>query len=151
MAETPLSLASQLQLIDEMYARYRLSPESVDESWRRAFSDGGDGARGAVPVLDLQAYAGAVPTAPPGVAPFVDSTRAQESTALVHAYRVRGHLEATLDPLGTYSRDAHPELDSKSHGFTEADRDRLVSPGGLVGATPQPLSQLVEQIGRAHV
>jgi 2-oxoglutarate dehydrogenase E1 component len=146
MAETPLSLASQLQLIDEMYARYRLSPESVDESWRRAFADGADGAQGAIPVLDLQAYAGARAGAVPAPAPFVDGTRAQEATALVHAYRVRGHLEATLDPLGTYRREAYPELDPKSHGFTEGDRDRLVSPGGLVGAAPQPLSQLVEHL-----
>src|SRR3546814_8715310 len=43
---------------------------------------------------------------------------------LIRAYRVRGHLEADLDPLGLKAIEPHPELDPKSYGFTEADMDR---------------------------
>lgn len=40
---------------------------------------------------------------------------------LIHAFRVRGHLMADLDPLGFAPREQHPELDPESYGLTEAD------------------------------
>src|SRR5260370_32417722 len=36
---------------------------------------------------------------------------------LIRAYRVRGHLEADLDPLGLENRGPYPELDFRSYGF----------------------------------
>jgi 2-oxoglutarate dehydrogenase E1 component len=45
---------------------------------------------------------------------------------LVHAYRVRGHTLADLDPLELRPRQPHPELDPESYGFCEADLDREV-------------------------
>ncbi|MEM7442436.1 MAG: 2-oxoglutarate dehydrogenase E1 component [Pseudomonadota bacterium] len=53
----------------------------------------------------------------------MDSIWAQR---LVRAYRVRGHLEADLDPLGLVERRRHPELDPMTYGFTEADWDRTI-------------------------
>ncbi|MBV8119963.1 MAG: 2-oxoglutarate dehydrogenase E1 component, partial [Alphaproteobacteria bacterium] len=43
---------------------------------------------------------------------------------LMRAYRVRGHLEADLDPLGLEERGPYPELDYRSYGFTGEDLDR---------------------------
>jgi 2-oxoglutarate dehydrogenase E1 component len=40
---------------------------------------------------------------------------------LIRAYRIRGHLEADLDPLGLEAPGAHPELDPATYGFTDAD------------------------------
>ena len=45
---------------------------------------------------------------------------------LIRSYRVRGHLEANLDPLGLISRELHRELDPATYGFTEADLDRPI-------------------------
>ncbi len=45
---------------------------------------------------------------------------------LIRAYRVRGHLEADLDPLGLDKRGPYPELDYRSYGFGEADLDREI-------------------------
>ena len=45
---------------------------------------------------------------------------------LIRAYRVRGHLEADLDPLGLDKRGPYPELDYRSYGFSEADLDREI-------------------------
>src|SRR5919206_552813 len=59
-----------------------------------------------------------------------DSIRALQ---LVRSYRVRGHLEADLDPLGLDKRGHHPELDFRSYGFSEADLDREIFIGGLLG------------------
>lgn len=41
-------------------------------------------------------------------AAVLDSVRA---LMLIRIYRVRGHLEASLDPLGLEKREPHPELD----------------------------------------
>ena len=44
-----------------------------------------------------------------------DSIRALQ---LIRSYRVRGHLEADLDPLGLKPILPHAELDPKTYGFT---------------------------------
>ena len=60
----------------------------------------------------------------------LDSIRA---LMLIRAYRVRGHLQATLDPLGLQKREPHPELDYRSYGFTEADLDRQIFIDNVLG------------------
>ena len=52
-----------------------------------------------------------------------DSIRAQ---MLIHAYRVRGHTEARLDPLGLRAIDPHPDLDPATYGFSKEDLDRPI-------------------------
>ena len=42
---------------------------------------------------------------------------------LIHAFRSRGHLVATLDPLGE-PREPYPGLNPATYGLTEADMDR---------------------------
>lgn len=78
------------------------------------------------------AAATATPAAAPAPGTFViddlkratrDSIAAQR---LIRAYRVRGHLEADLDPLGLQKPTQHPELDPAFYGVTEADMDRRV-------------------------
>ena len=69
------------------------------------------------------------------------SLRATASTAgsssrrkvqqLVNLYRVRGHLMANLDPLGTVAPALHPELDPLTHGITIFDLDRSFVVEGL--------------------
>ncbi len=95
---------------------------------------------------DLGVKAEVVP-APPVVAPAVGASAAapaagaaisradalKESAAafLMDAYRVRGHLVADLDPLGS-RRDPQTDLDPANYGLTGADLDRpLASQGGM--------------------
>ncbi|QNT77680.1 2-oxoglutarate dehydrogenase E1 component [Entomobacter blattae] len=48
---------------------------------------------------------------------------------LVRAYRVNGHLEAQLDPLGLQRSQVHPDLALQTYGFSEHDLDRPVFTG----------------------
>ena len=51
---------------------------------------------------------------------------------LVNAYRVRGHLFAEIDPLGT-PPEAAPELELSNFGLTEADYDLPFPTVGMTG------------------
>ena len=61
---------------------------------------------------------------------------------MINAYRVRGHLIADLDPLGSEPH-FHPELDPETYGLTIWDLDREFLTGSLgeaigEGPTPSP-------------
>ena len=52
---------------------------------------------------------------------------------LIRSYRIRGHLEADLDPLGLIKRELHRELDPATYGFGENDWDRPILIFGSLG------------------
>ncbi len=68
----------------------------------------------------------------PGVAGAPTAEIAKEAAVLqlINAYRVRGHLIADLDPLGS-EPSYHPELDPATYGLTIWDLDREFLTGTL--------------------
>ena len=68
------------------------------------------------------------------------TVRVQE---IIHAYRVRGHLMADIDPL-EYHQRMHPDLDVLQHSLTLWDLDREFATGGFGG---RPLMKLREILG----
>ncbi|MEK7404318.1 MAG: multifunctional oxoglutarate decarboxylase/oxoglutarate dehydrogenase thiamine pyrophosphate-binding subunit/dihydrolipoyllysine-residue succinyltransferase subunit, partial [Acidobacteriota bacterium] len=85
----------------------------------------------------------------PGVAGERTSEIAKEAAVLqlINAYRVRGHLIADFDPLGS-EPGYHPELDPATYGLTIWDLDRHFLTGTLAEAigegAPQPVATLRE-------
>jgi len=139
--------------IAELYARFLEHPDSVDESWRRFFADLGDDASAARTELRGPVWARPGPRIIGNGATAVgevdeaavrqaasDSIRALN---LIRAYRVRGHLEADLDPLGLEKRGPYPELDYRGYGFTEADFDREIFINNLFGRERATLPEIV--------
>ncbi|MBE1524260.1 2-oxoglutarate dehydrogenase E1 component [Nesterenkonia lutea] len=61
---------------------------------------------------------------------------------LIHSYRVRGHLMASVDPL-EYQMRSHPDLDIESHGLTLWDLDREWPTGGFGGKSMLPLRNIL--------
>jgi 2-oxoglutarate dehydrogenase E1 component len=74
-----------------------------------------------------------------------DAAKQAAVMQLIHYYRVRGHLAATLDPLGS-QREAHPELDPATYGLTMWDMEREFLTGnlGAQGQGPQSIATLRE-------
>ncbi|MGQ0584231.1 MAG: 2-oxoglutarate dehydrogenase E1 component [Reyranella sp.] len=75
-------------------------------------------------------------------APFAGKTEAEIRAAahdtsraflLIRSYRIRGHLEADLDPLGLVRQERHRELDPATYGFGEADWERPILIFGSLG------------------
>ena len=50
-----------------------------------------------------------------------DSVRA---IMMIRAYRIRGHLNADLDPLQLLKKEYAPELDPKTYGFSDKDLNK---------------------------
>jgi 2-oxoglutarate dehydrogenase E1 component len=122
------------EFIAELYSRYLEDPAAVDESWRRFFAEFGDDAAAVhaeragppwgqplPPILGPETAPSVAVNGAAVQQAAIDSIRALN---LIRSYRVRGHLEADLDPLGLEQRRAHNELDYHTWGFTEGDLDR---------------------------
>ncbi len=151
--------------LSDLYARWVASPGSVDPSFADLFAALNDEARSVL--LDAEgaswaprhvsfedgepaAKKPAKPGAPLTIA--VEPSLAQARAAildsiralmLIRVYRVRGHLEAKLDPLGLQVPKHHPELDLTSYGFTEADLDRPIFIDFVLGLETATLRQIV--------
>ena len=77
----------------------------------------------------------------------LDSIRA---IMLIRAYRIRGHLVADVDPLGSRDDSYHPELDPKSYGFTDADLDRPIFIDNVLGLQVASVRQILELVKRTY-
>ena len=61
---------------------------------------------------------------------------------LIRVFRVLGHLQADINPLG-HNWKYHPELDPAKYGFTVWDLDREFGTGGLGGKDVLPLREIL--------
>ncbi|WP_422025555.1 2-oxoglutarate dehydrogenase E1 component [Roseovarius sp.] len=77
----------------------------------------------------------------------LDSVRA---LMLIRAYRIRGHLAATLDPLGLRDHGYRPELDPRSYGFTESDMDRPIFIDNVLGLQVASIREIVDIVKRTY-
>jgi 2-oxoglutarate dehydrogenase E1 component len=161
--QTSFLFGANAPFIEELYERYLGDPNAVDAEWRTFFEALGEqkgdvlaevrgaswapnGAHviGAVDPDSLPSPANrnvkgngaAAPAAIAGKteadirAAAYDTSRA---FLLIRSYRIRGHLEADLDPLGLVRHSLHRELDPATYGFGEGDWDRPILIFGTLG------------------
>ncbi|HMJ99814.1 MAG TPA: 2-oxoglutarate dehydrogenase E1 component, partial [Reyranella sp.] len=161
--QTSFLFGANAPFIEELYARYLGDPNAVDAEWRTFFEALGEqksdvlaevrgaswapnGAHviGAVDPETLPSPANrnvkgngaAAPAAIAGKteeairAAALDTSRA---FLLIRSYRIRGHLEADLDPLGLIRHARHRELDPATYGFGDGDWDRPILIFGSLG------------------
>ena len=133
------------QFIAQMYAKWAAAPDTVDADFASLFAALNDEARAILTDASGASWAprpvgfempeAEVKAPRPAAtgdsrAATLDSIRA---LMLIRVYRVRGHLEAQLDPLGLKTPGGYAELDPKSYGFGEADMDRPIFIDGVLG------------------
>ncbi|EFH12994.1 oxoglutarate dehydrogenase (succinyl-transferring), E1 component [Pseudoroseomonas cervicalis ATCC 49957] len=147
----------------DMYARWVQQPDSVDSSFQELFAALNDDAKA---VLHDAAGASWAPRPKGGFAPEPEAPKADpkkgakpaaadpaaarqqvldsiRALMLIRAYRVRGHLEAQLDPLGLQKATPHPELDPATYGFTGADLDRPIFIDRVLGKETASLREIL--------
>ena len=69
---------------------------------------------------------------------------------MVRAYRVIGHLEADLDPLGITPRQPHPQLEPSFYGFHEAEMEKPIYIAGVMGMDTATPRQMVDLLKRTY-
>ncbi|HEY5010735.1 MAG TPA: 2-oxo acid dehydrogenase subunit E2, partial [Acidimicrobiales bacterium] len=69
---------------------------------------------------------------------------------LINMYRVRGHLNAHLDPLHSEAPALHPELDIASYGLTMWDLQRTFVVDGLAGKREATLEEILSILREAY-
>jgi 2-oxoglutarate dehydrogenase E1 component len=153
--------------VSELYGRYCDNPASVDADWAGFFASLNDDGqavlaelRGAAwghrpnRVVGVQDDSAEVKASKPSPAAADEIRRAAldsiRALMLIRSYRVRGHLEARLDPLGLQPRTPHPELDYRSYGFTDADLDRVIFIDNVLGMESAPLRDIVAALQRTY-
>ncbi|MEZ4235651.1 MAG: 2-oxoglutarate dehydrogenase E1 component [Myxococcota bacterium] len=126
-------------------------PQSVDASLRDVF------ARLPVPHARPTAVArsifagGGTPAAVADAAVGPEARRQARVVQLINAYRVRGHLDAAIDPLERRERVEHPELTLAYWGLTEADLDAVVDTAPAYGLPDRaPLRKVVDHLKKAY-
>ena len=139
--------------IAELYARFLHNPNAVDASWRRFFAELHDDVSTILTEVRRPAWSNSPPLRiadGAARATKLDSEELRKAATdsictlnLIRAYRVRGHLEADLDPLGLEKRGPFPELDYHSYGFSEADLDREIFINNLLGRERATLREIV--------
>ena len=157
---TAMTGANAAYLAD-LYARWAEKPDSVDPSMAELFAALNDEARavltdatGASWAPRIRGAFGPEPEKPAparaarGAAADPEATRRAvldsiRALMLIRSYRVRGHLEAQLDPLGLTQPKPHPELDPKSYGFTAADLDREIFLDFVLGKESATLREII--------
>ncbi|MFO1083988.1 MAG: 2-oxoglutarate dehydrogenase E1 component [Reyranellaceae bacterium] len=161
--QTSFLFGANAPFIEELYARYLQDANSVDAEWRTFFEALGEqkgdvlaDVRGASWAPNGAHVIGAVDpdTLPMPANRNIKGNGAAQAAALagkseddirhaaldtlrafqlIRSYRIRGHLEADLDPLGLLRGELHRELDPKTYGFGDSDWDRPILIFGLLG------------------
>src|SRR5271154_2987074 len=146
--------------LGEQYARWAANPASVDPTFSELFSALNDDARAVLedatgaswaphrPALEADQPPRPAATPSPRPAPMSgEQVRAAtiaslRALMLIRSYRVRGHLEARLDPLGLQIPTPHAELDPLTYGFTSADLDRPIFIDNVLGRETATLREI---------
>ncbi|MFT8243859.1 2-oxoglutarate dehydrogenase E1 component [Roseomonas sp. BN140053] len=153
----------------DLYARWVERPDSVDVSFQDLFAALNDDARAVLEDASGASWAprprggfapeeaapaaapkgkGKAEAAPAAAAASPEAARQQvldsiRALMFIRAYRVRGHLEADLDPLGLQKKKSYSELDPATYGFTDADYDRPIFINQVLGRETATLREII--------
>jgi len=125
--------------IDSLYQEYLNNPQQVDVEWKKFFEG-----------FDF-AIANGKPTDTATALKNNDSGSSQNLTKelgvfeLIRAYRKRGHLAATTNPIRS-RKDRHPQLDLPLFKLTDEDLDQHFDSGKFIGLKGGTLSEIVQTL-----
>ncbi|RIV22584.1 2-oxoglutarate dehydrogenase E1 component [Fibrisoma montanum] len=145
---------SDAAYVDQLYQSYKQDPQSVDESWQQFFKGFefsltyGEKANGKT---NGAATNGAA-TNGQSAAPAVDTRHAEKEVSvasLIKAYRSRGHLLATTNPLKP-RKDRQPRVDLPDYALSDADLDTVFESGKLLGIGPATLRTIMESLRKIY-
>ncbi|WP_417851606.1 2-oxoglutarate dehydrogenase E1 component [Thalassoglobus sp.] len=162
MSSPVIPLNSQnLVFVEQLFSSYLIDRDSVSPEWREYFDTVKNG--------DSRLTSGWSPESPfparsmfnpPGArtptlgheAPasrLDEASRQERLDQLIRNYRVRGHILASIDPLGS-TRSSPAELDPAFYNFQESDFDRDVSTSWVGGPATRTLRGIINWLKQTY-
>ncbi|HLJ11662.1 MAG TPA: 2-oxoglutarate dehydrogenase E1 component [Planctomycetaceae bacterium] len=150
--------SQSLPFVEELYADYLQNPQGVPADWRDYFDSVRDGRQDSFrPATDIafprqslfHSSSNGDGSRPQAQGAFDNALLQERVDRLIHAYRVRGHMAAHVDPLGQ-SRPIPPELAPEFYGLSQADLDRPVA--ASVGRESQmlPVRRILQRMRNTY-
>ncbi len=133
-------------------------PAPAPAAKKAPMPNGAAGNGAAAPVVAKSAPAASAPTSPgtpmsraeASALAHEDTINSIRALMLIRAYRMRGHLEAKLDPLGQQVPRHHPELDPATYGFTPADYDKPIFIDNMLGRETATLREILRVLQESY-
>ena len=127
MSKFPYIGNLDISVIEQMYQEYQTDPDSLDQSWQ-SFFEGFEFSR--------TKFSGE----------FSDAFDKEFKVInLINAYRKRGHLFTTTNPVRT-RRKYFPTLDLENYELEEADLEQEFYAGKEIGIGKARLSEIVDYL-----
>ena len=124
--------------IESMYNNFKNDPTSVDEGWR-LFFDG----------FEFSAETSASSGAPSGTTALNDYAKEVAVNNMIEAFRHRGHLLSTTNPLKP-RLDRKPFLLHTDFGLSDADLSLPFQAGETVGLKGATLQEIIHKLFRIY-
>ncbi len=119
--------------IEGLYQQYQANPDSVAKGWKEFF-------------LGFEYAAETDTTEAPAASPVsVFSIQELSVLNLINAYRQRGHLAATTNPIRK-RKFRFPSLDLKYFGLSEADLNKKFAAGAEIDLPSATLSEIIARL-----
>ena len=142
--------------IDRLYEEFLQDPSSVPMEWQAFFANFSDDSSASSTAAQLVAISQGhnAPTQAGGSAnDQPDRSRViqlqDRVDQLIRGFRVRGHLEAKIDPLGM-PRPTNSELNPESYGLLPSDFRKKFSARTIFGNNFKTLEEIVEQLRHTY-
>lgn len=138
--------------IDRLYEEYLQDPSSISLEWQAFFAN-----FGSTDATSATSQAIATPALTTRT-PIADTAEPDRSRViqlqdrvdqLIRGFRVRGHLEAKIDPLGR-PRPTNSELNPESYGLLPGDFQKHFSVRTIFGDNFRTLEEIVEQLRHTY-
>jgi len=165
--KTSFLAGNNAEFINEFYSDYLSDPKSLPESWRQFFEGLSDEQKLIYNDLKGPSWSPERKNKKIILEPSeskkendsqeINSEEAKQATKdsvraimLIRAYRIRGHLIASLDPLALLEKKEHPELRPETYGFTKKDYSRKIFLDGVLGIQNGSLSEILSILKKTY-
>ena len=134
--------------IENLYQQFLSEPESVDQSWKDfflGFDYASANGNGSVAKNDA-----ALPKTTGGAIDWEHVRKELSVFALIKAYRVRGHMDANIDPINEFD-DPDAVLDLTKFELSESDLDVTFHAAEQLFLAPSSLREIIAHLDKVYL